>query len=53
MSGVQDSDAHSARPARSMAWRYVHIGRQRLEAGKPTEEAKAFGKVERRFREDP
>jgi len=51
--GLQDFDDYAEQSSNWMAWRYMELGRQYLEAGRPDEAAKVFEKAERQFPDDP
>ena len=52
-SGLQDFDRYAKRSSNWMAWRYMELCRQYLEAGKLDAAASVFDKAERQFPDDP
>ena len=50
---MQDFDDYGKQSSNWMAWRYMELGRQYLEAGKPDAAAEVFEKAEQQFPDDP
>ncbi len=51
--GLQDFDDYAKQTTNWMAWRYMELGQQYVEAGKPDKAAEVFEKAERQFPDDP
>ena len=51
--GLQDFDDYAEQSSNWMAWRYMELGQQYLDAGEPDKAAEVFEKAERQFPDDP
>ncbi len=51
--GLQNLDGYAKQSTNWMAWRYMELAQQYLEAGKPGKAAEVFEKAERQFPDDP